>query len=212
MPGVYLKAVDDRWFKQQQRRAGVTAEQIAARLGRSRTNVSHILNGKQRMSIDWAKAFSEALGVPLAEVLERAGASDGQTAQKLSPGFSDSDAAPWIAAPTDRGAATTAETLGARPGIDVWRVKSDSMIGAGMMPGDFMLVDTHQAERLQAGDVVVAQVYNNLRGTAATVLRRWLPPALVSQPAGPTVPALNVVDGINVLVRGKVIASWRVDM
>ena len=58
--------MDDKWFKRQQKIAGVTAADIADRMGRARSNVSHILNGHQRMSLEWAKAFAEVLNVPLA--------------------------------------------------------------------------------------------------------------------------------------------------
>lgn len=119
--------MDDKWFKQQQKRVGVTAEDIARVMGRSRANVSHILTGRQRMSLEWAKAFAEVLQVPMATVLEKAGVADAPTIQKITPGFSDSDAAPWVAGPAmAEGAAvrSVVAALGAdRPGIDIWRVK-----------------------------------------------------------------------------------------
>jgi transcriptional regulator with XRE-family HTH domain len=203
--------MDVLWFKQQQRRAGVTADQIAEKMGRTRANVSHILNGRQRMSLDWAKAFAEVLQVPLATVLEKAGVTDAPTAQQVQPGFADSDAAPFVYGPgLAEGAQvrTAAQAFGERPGVDVWRVKSAAMALWGLLPGDFMLVDTHQAERVRAGDVVVAQLYT--RTGASTVLRRFEPPVLVAASADPADARVHVVDGTNVVVRGKVVASWRV--
>ncbi|MGR3522698.1 MAG: helix-turn-helix domain-containing protein [Paracoccus sp. (in: a-proteobacteria)] len=87
--------IDDKWFKQQQRRVGVTTEDIAARAGRARSAVSNIYTGRQRMNLDWAKVFAEVLQVPLDEVLQRAGAMDAPTARHLSPGFSEGDVQPW---------------------------------------------------------------------------------------------------------------------
>ncbi len=204
--------MDDKWFKQQQKRVGVTADDIARKMGRTRANVSHILTGRQRMSIDWAKAFAEVLQVPLSTVLEKAGVADAPTAQSVSPGFSESDAAPWIPGPEPAGArevSTVAQALGGgRPGIDVWRVKGQVMALSGLLAGDYLLVDTHQAERVKPGDVVVAQVYNPKGAT--TVLRRYEPPVLVSSSCDPTEARVHVVDGINVVIRGKVVASWRV--
>lgn len=203
--------MDDKWFKQQQRRVGVTADEIAKRRGLSRVNVSHILTGRQRMSLEWAKAFAEVLQVPLATVLEKAGVADPATAQQLAPGFAESDAAAWVPGPglaEGKTVPSIAQALGARPGVDVWRVKSQAMALAGMLAGDWMLVDTHQSERVKAGDMVVAQVYN--RTGAVTVLRRFEPPVLVAASADPADGRVHVVDGINVVVRGKVIASWRV--
>jgi len=207
----YLWCVDDKWFKAQQKRVGVTADDIARRMGRSRSNVSHILTGKQRMSLEWAKVFAEVLQVPVSEVLERAGALEPETAQQLRPGFSESDAAVWIPkGAEDRQVPTMAAAMGARPGVDVWQVRSAALALMGYMPGDFMLVDSHAAERVRAGDVVVAQVYDNAQGSATTVLRRFEPPVLVAASMEATERRVQVVDGINVVIRGKVVACWRV--
>lgn len=203
--------MDDRWFKTQQKKAGVTADDIAAKRNLSRVNVSHILTGRQRMSLDWAKAFAEVLQQPLALVLEKAGVTDSATAQQIAPGFNESDAAVWVPGPglaANGPVRSVSVALGERPGVDVWRVKSRAMALAGLLEGDFMLVDTHQAERVKSGDVVIAQVYS--RTGAATVLRRFEPPVLVAASLDPLEGRVHVVDGVNVVVMGKVVAIWRV--
>ncbi len=204
--------MDDKWFKAQQKKVGITADAIAAVLGRDRSVVSKILSGKQRMTLEWARAFATALQVEVATVLEKAGIADAPTVQAVSSGFAESDAAPWVPGPEPAGArevSTVAQALGGnRPGVDVWRVKGQVMALSGLLAGDFMLVDTHQAERVKPGDLVVAQVYT--RTGAATVLRRYEPPVLVAASADPTEGRVHVVDGINVVIRGKVVASWRV--
>lgn len=203
--------MDDKWFKAQQKRVGVTAEDIAKARGRSRANVSHILTGRQRMTLDWAHAFAQVLQVPISTVLERAGVADKQVTQPLSPGFAESDAAPFVSGPSLADAAmqrSIGAVLGERPGVDIWRVKSQAMSLAGMLEGDYMLVDTHAAERVRAGDIVVAQVYNP--NGATTVLRRFEPPVLVAASNNPADSRVHVIDGVNVVVRGKVVASWRV--
>jgi SOS-response transcriptional repressor LexA len=202
--------MDDKWFKAQQKKVGITADAIADVIGRDRSVVSKILSGKQRMTLEWAKAFATALQVDVATVLEKAGIADAPTVQTLKPGFSDSDAAPYVAGPglvEARDVPAIAQVLGGgRPGIDVWQVKGQAMSFHGLLPGDFMLVDTHQAERVKPGDVVVAQVYN--RTGATTVLRTYAPPVLMS--SDPADAQVHVVDGVNVVIRGKVTASWRV--
>lgn len=204
--------IDVGWFKREQRRLGVTSEEIAAHAGRSRTAVSNIYSGRQRMTLDWAKAFAEKLQQPLEEIMRRAGIVDGPTAQAMAPGFAESGAAPWIPKP---GEASRVEALavafGRRPGVDVWQVRDGAMALQGLLPGDFMLVDTHAADRARAGDIVVAQVYDNLRGKAVTILRRFEPPVLVAASADPDTHKIHVVDGNNVLIRGRVISSWRFD-
>lgn len=203
--------MDDKWFKAQQKKVGITADAIAAVLGRDRSVVSKILSGKQRMTLEWAKAFATALQVDVATVLEKAGIADAPTVQAVSPGFSESDAAPWVPGPEPAGArevSSVAQVLGGgRPGVDVWRVKGPVMALAGLMSGDFMLVDTHQSERVKPGDTVVAQVYSP-RG-ATTVLRRYEPPVLVAASCDPSDGRVFVVDGVNVVIKGKVVASWR---
>lgn len=200
------------WFKTAQKRAGLTSFDLGKAISRDRTVISRIINGTQPMTLDQARVFAELLNVPLPEMLERAGLADKGTAQQLAPGFQESDAAAWVPGPGaggDRDVPTIAQALGGgRPGVDVWRVKSQAMSLSGLLAGDFMLVDTHQAERVKPGDVVVAQVYNP-RG-ATTVLRRYEPPVLVAASADPADRQVHVVDGVNVVVRGKVVASWRV--
>lgn len=203
--------MDDKWFKEQQKRVGVTAEDIAQKMGRSRSNVSHIYTGKQRMSIEWAKAFAETLQVPIDEILMRSGALEETEARPIAPGFSDSDAAPWIGKPQEqRAVQNTASTFGGdRPGIDVWEVKTTAMILNGISPGDKLLIDTHLAERCKAGDIVIAQTYDWQTGTAETLLRRFEPPALVAASPDPEHQRIHIVDRKNIVIRGKVIASWR---
>lgn len=202
--------MDDKWFKMQQKRVGATADQIAAVLGRDRSVVSKIYSGKQRMTLEWAQAFAKIFDTPVSTILEKAGAIDEPLALQLSPGFADSDAAPFVPAPgTEQREKTIATVMGQRPGVDVWRVKSRAMALAGLLEGDFILVDTHAAERARAGDVVVAQIYNPRGGT--TVLRRFEPPVLVAASTDPTEGRVHVVDGVNVVVRGKVVTSWRIN-
>jgi hypothetical protein len=211
VPSGYLSRMDERWFKRQQKVAGVTADAIAATLGRDRSAVSRIYSGKQRMTLEWAQAFATALKVPVATVLEKAGATTPAARASLSYGMAEGDAAPWA---PPAGSADPADPVGralgaGRPGVDVWRVRSRAMALAGLLAGDWVVVDTHAAERTRAGDTVIAQVYDNARGTATTLLRRHEPPVLVAASIEPDDQRALVVDGVNVVIRGKVIASWR---
>lgn len=201
--------MDDKWFKQQQKRAGVTAEDIAREMGRDRTAVSHIYTGRRRMSLEWAKVFARVLGVQLDDVLQHAGVIDDDEPARAALAFSESDATPWQGrgGEAEKVAAVVRAFGGERAGVDVWTVRGNAMALGGLLPGDRMLVDTHQSERCRAGDVVIAQVYN--RHTAETVLRRYEPPVLVAASGDPAAGRVLVVDGSNVVIRGKVVASWR---
>lgn len=203
--------MDDKWFKKRQKELGVTADQIAEKMGRNRSAVSHIYSGQRRMSLDWAQAFADALDVTVDEVLHRAGVLDEQKAQTLHPGFADSDAVPFAGKGGDQDRnQVIAGALGGHPaGIDIWTVRSSALILRGYLPGDLILVDTHKSELCKSGDVVIAQVYNWQTGSAETILRLYEPPVLLSACANTDAPVSRVVDGQNVVIKGKVIASWR---
>lgn len=203
--------MDDKWFKQQQKKAGVTADQIAERLGRDRSLVSRIYVGRQKMTLEQAKVFATSLDQPLEVVLQKAGITDTSTAHKVSIGFSEGDVVPFVTKQgTQPKAMTTAETLGGgRPGVNIWKVGSDAMIMQGYLPNDFILVDEKSTHTCKAGDVVLAQVFNGKTATANTLLRRYEPPVLVSATTNGDKQRVHVVDGINVVLTGKVIASWR---
>lgn len=205
-----MSMIDDKWFRVQQRKAGVTADVIADRLGKDRSLVSRIYVGRQQMKLDEAKIFAEVLGAPLDEVIRRAGIMGNDAPQAVMPGFSEGDAVPFVGPQAEKSRAmSVAEIFGARPGVDVWRVNTLALSLHGYMPGDLMLVDTHGADAVRPGDVVIAQVYENARNRATTVLRRFEPPVLVAASRDLADDRILVVDGVNVAIRGKVTACWR---
>lgn len=209
----YLEAMDDKWFKLRQKQVGVTADQIAARLGRDRSVVSKILNGKQRMTLEWAQAFADVLDCPLATVLEKAGVAEPEVASRLRNEVTGGDAQPWSSgsAHEDARLKSLTELLAPKSaGASVWRVTSKAMALAGYLQGDFLVVDTNLSERVKGGDAVVAEVYDLRAGTLKIVLRRYEPPALVAATVAPETDRVHVADGVNVVVKGKVVASWRV--
>lgn len=202
--------MDVDWFKQKQKEARVTADDIARAMGRNRSNVSNIYNGRQKMSLDWARAFAQVLGQPLDEVLRHAGITAPGEARQIQVGFSDGDAVPFRAdTPEARREQARAQALGAGPGVDVWTVRSNALLLAGYLPGDQLLVDSHAADRARAGDIVLAQHYDAQTASAQTILRRFEPPVLLSASPDPADQGALVVDGRNVLIRGVVVASWR---
>ncbi|WP_075775311.1 helix-turn-helix domain-containing protein [Thioclava nitratireducens] len=203
--------MDDKWFKLQQKRVGVTAEDIARELGRDRSVVSKIYTGQRSMTLEFARKFAEVLQVPLSEVLERSGVATGDDAKNIAPSFAEGDVALWAPREGDRRKVPmVAQALGERKGMDIWVVETGAMSLQGYLPGDYMLVDNEQSERVKGGDVVVAQIYDNTKNRAVTVLRRLEPPVLVAASMDPADRRTHVVDGVNVVIRGKVIASWRI--
>lgn len=67
------RSIDTAWFNRMMRTMGVTQDDIANRIGRDRAQVSRMLHGRTEISGECAMALSELLGVPLLEVLKRAG-------------------------------------------------------------------------------------------------------------------------------------------
>lgn len=212
MPTTYLVRMDVEWFKSLQKANNLTSYDLGKAIGRERTAVSRILNGTQKMTLEQAGAIAIALKVPVREVVERAGILSPAKARAILPGFGEGDAVPFATQGAD---GLNAEQIGViasalgrnRPGIDVWRVKGVSMMLAGLLPGDFMLVDQHLGQRPQSGDIVIAQV--DARHEPTTVLRRYSPPVLVAASVDPNETVVHVVDGVNVSIFGVVVASWR---
>lgn len=205
----YLSGVDTQWFKARMKAAGATTWGLGEVIGRDRSVISKLANGAQRMSLEQARLLAQALDVPLSEMVERAGIAGAATAQQLSPGFAETDVAPYIGqGGGDERNKAIARALGAdRPGVDIWSVRTSAMALGGILPGDHILVDTSAADRCGPGDAVIAQVYS--RTDATTVLRRFEAPVLVAASADPADQRVHVVDGVNVVIRGRVIAVWR---
>jgi SOS-response transcriptional repressor LexA len=203
--------MDSVWLKKRLRQLGKTTLDLAEAIQRDRAVVSRIINGHQQLNVEQAKAFAAVLEVDVGEIMLRAGQLEGTAAANVTVrarGFSEGDAAAWIPAPNERHNQELGEALGARPGVDIWQMKTEALVLAGYLPGDFLLVDTHSAEKAQSGDVVVAQVYD-AAGGARTVVRKYRPPVLVSACTPTKEDRVYVVDNENVLIRGKVVAQWR---
>lgn len=203
--------MDVKWFKTQLKKSGKTAGDVADHIGRSRSGISNIFAGSQRMTLDWAAAFAEVLNVPLDEVMAHARMLPEKQARQITVGFSESDAEPWRGSGAELRAITeTAATLGGgKPGIDTWSVRSDALSLQGILPGDTILVDTLHPGLCKKGDNVLAQVYNWQTGSAETVMRRYEPPALIPVSARPDNHETRIVDNNNVVIKGKIIAAWR---
>ncbi len=202
------------WFKRRQQIANVTSFDLAEAIGRNRAVISRIYHGKQKMTMQQAEAFAKVLDVPLSEVLLNAGIASKETVQELNPGFAESDVAQWVPKP-ERAEGPDIEAMakalgGGRNGVDIWRVKSRAMALAGYLEGDYMLVDTHQRDTCQSGDVVLAQVYDFNVGAATTIFRRFQAPVLLAASADPAEWGVHVVDHNAVVIMGKVVGSWRI--
>ncbi|MEL6809101.1 MAG: S24 family peptidase [Pseudomonadota bacterium] len=196
--------MDAEWFKKKQKALGVTVHDLGEALGRDRTVVSRIYAGKQKMTLSDAGVFAEMLKAPLSEILQRAGVASPEVAHEIQIGFSEGDAAPWAGPSSVR-----CDEKPTRNGVDTWRVLTDAMALAGILPGDLITVDTVSQRPPKAGDIVIAQVYDLNSGTAETILRRFEKHVLVSASIHPEHQRLYVVDDNAVSIRGLVKDCWR---
>lgn len=204
--------MNDKWFKKKQKEAGVTADVIGRELGRDRSVVSRIYVGRQKMTLEQAQVFARVLRVPLEDVLFQAGlVASAKDAPDRVPGFGESEVVPFTGTASR---AVTNEIIarelgGGRPGLDCWVVRSDALVLSGYRRGDTLLVDTNAADLCRKGDTVIAQLYAWKSGSADTVLRLYEPPVIIGMVPGGSGFAVHVVDSKNVVIKGRVIASWR---
>lgn len=197
--------MDADWFKAQHRRSGISQSEAARRMRRSPTFFSRLYLGKQTLKLHEAQQLAGVLGVPVADVLRRAGLNiapeDAMAPAAFRPkGFGESDVAPL-----GPDAPRTPEARAQGLSQSVWMVRNAHMAASGYLPGDSILVDMNAAPR--KGDAVVAQVYDWSADDAVTVLRLYLPPYLVRPGLDAETPL--AVDGERVLIKGVVVAQWR---
>lgn len=203
----HIEAMNAPWFKKMQRMAGVTAEDLAREIGRDRSVVSKIYSGQRSMTLEFAQGFARVLNVPLSEVLTQAGMASPDTAATLDPDAKARDATPFTADARTRNVEAMADALGREDGMEIMQIRSNAMSLEGYLSGDYCLVDKRQADRVGPGDVVLAQIHT--RTETETVLRRMEPPVLVAASTDPQDRRVHVVDGVNVVILGRVTASWR---
>lgn len=73
-----------------------------------------------------------------------------------------------------------------------WRVGTNALDRAHVSPGDFIVVDP--AKKPEPGQPVIAQVIDNQRGTAETVLRLWYPGILEPKSTSAAYEPIRIVD------------------
>jgi transcriptional regulator with XRE-family HTH domain len=117
--------------------------------------------GQSRMTEEWLLVLARAFEVSPAELLD---------AGPVVPRGLAEAADAYAAAPAD-GDDRLARMFPGRTGLLWWRCASTAMDRAGILPGDWLVVDP--AASPQPGAPVIAQVVDEASGTAETVLRRW---------------------------------------
>ena len=173
--------------------------------------VSRILNGRQPMPPRVAEIFAEALNVPLSEVLERADMFSETPPKKTLLGLDQDDASLWKPKASEPDSVIdVANAIANSAEAEVWVVHKPSMVLEGIMPGDFVLASPIiKGTNPKPGDTVIARVNDWKVGDARNVLRRYEPPVLVAASTDRDYSGVFIVDGNNVDVLYRIIASWR---
>lgn len=96
-----------------------------------------------------------------------------------------------------------------RNGVEAWIMKGAALDGIGIMPGDIVIID--QNARAKTGDVVLAEVIDQVVGTAETVMRLYQKPFITthSMRLGPGRP--EQVDDDRVSIAGVRIGTIRLE-
>lgn len=97
--------------------------------------------------------------------------------------------------------------LKGRPNAAPWVLKTRALESAGYLAGDIIISD--QAIAPNAGDAVVAQVYDVRSGTAETVFRLFEAPYLIAASSDPALRKPLLVDNERVIVLGVITQSFR---
>lgn len=126
-----------------------------------------------------------------------------------SSGFSDEGARYDAAAPgQDAVLKSMIETaLKGRPNAAPYILKTRALEDAGYLAGDIIIADASVSPN--AGDAVVAQVYDLRSGTAETMFRILEPPYLIAACSDPALRKPLLVDNERVIVMGTITQSFR---
>lgn len=97
--------------------------------------------------------------------------------------------------------------LKGRPNAAPWVLKTRALESAGYLVGDIVISD--QAAAPNAGDAVVAQVYDIKSGVAEFVFRIFEAPYLIAASSDPALRKPLLVDNERVIVMGVITQSFR---
>lgn len=186
-----------------------TMRQVSLDAGLSVNRVSQLINKGGNPGVATLAAIAQATGTPLADLLD-----DTQAPPEQVHGMAETEATPWTPPPPDSTKATQAiapqhlaQTLApSARHCATYRI-TRAFPGLGLLPNDLVIVDLSSGQQ-SAGDIVIATIADPLTGEATTVVRRFLPPYLISgDPVADTNP--EIVDNNRVSILGRVAASAR---
>lgn len=174
------------WLMDIMRRHDVSQRQVGLRAGVSPSTINRALaeDGDFVMTTSVIAKIAATFG-------ERVPGAQTAAAPRL--GFAESDV---VMLPMTPGQELQPDTVPVR-----WKVTSRALNLEGCLPGD--IIDFDMSLKPERGDIVIAQVYDNKRGSAETVMRVFHPPYLIARSTDMSIdPKPLYVDNDNVLIVG----------
>jgi SOS-response transcriptional repressor LexA len=188
-----------------------TQSQLADALGRDKSAITNLLQGKRQLKASEIPVIAAFLGVNETHIL---GLPEPQ--HRPDEGFNESARIPFQGAPSakmlgsghlveENGTYYFEEATAVPEHCFMLEVKDDSLNLAGVLRGDLLLCAPKRAA--QDGDIVIVQHYND-DGSAQTLIRGYQPPFLEVASTTPTHAKLHE-DRANVAIMATVIRLTR---
>lgn len=198
-----LRIAQKEWLQDVQTRTRKSLTEISRVAGFSPSTLTRFFNdrgGHQgALSSLTIIRVSEATGIPAtASILGQGGPSPKILLQREAEVFEPNDC--------DLGMVFGAYANG-RPSLQLWRLTTPLLSGAGYFPNDVMILNT--AAVPVEGDIVCAEITNRGQYETQMVWRIFEPPYITARPVGIEPAKPRLVDGESVMIIGVVEAMVR---
>lgn len=160
---------------------GITQTDLAHILGRDKSVITNLFQGKRRLKADEAALIATHIGVPVAQILGIEENTGGLLEAPVLIPFQHEPTHARKRHPVIRKDGKFFLDMGDRTGYTAkayaLEAQDDSMNLAGILPGDIIISELDQP--CKPGQIVIVQHYQS-RG-AKTLIRRYEPPYLLAQ-------------------------------
>lgn len=191
-------------IKALRKKRGWSSEVLAEKVGISQGHMSRIENGTRGLSIPLAEEIANVLAVGVQDVL---GLNSTSPAEPQQSGLAE-DATPYVAGDDERMALPRR-----RENVDPYVIRTNALDKIGIARGDVVEVDCSAAacEDIKPMQAVVVQLLHPdpNKMVAVTLIRQFVPPALlITNSSVANAPMLDM-DRDEVHIRGVIIAVHR---
>jgi len=182
-------------LKEARLRANLSQTELAKRLGVSRGAVGQWETGVSEPTGKNLRAASAVLGVNNEWLSSGTGGPERAAAARTS--LADGERVDVSQLPPDQAKVIAAAIAGRN--AEVWRITGETMVGAGFLPGDLVVVDLAETPRPQ--NYVLAE------SGRIPIFRQFLPPYLFCLSLNTQSPPL-LIDNATTVVRGSVASRF----